>query len=74
MIKAWLIVFVLTTNPRVEDDFMGKVVVPFSTMADCRQALRKMEREGQEIKYQTLCVSDDHWRGRSIDPGVPMHF
>lgn len=74
MIKAWLIIFVLTTNPRVEDDYLGKAVVPFPTMADCRVALRKMEREGGPIKFRTLCVTDDHHMGRSVDPGVPMHF
>lgn len=74
MIKAWLIIFVLTTNPRVEDNYLGKVVTPYPTMADCRLALRKMEREGGPIKYQTLCVTDDHHHGRSVDPGVPLHF
>lgn len=74
MIKAWLIVFILSTNPRVEDDYLGKVVVPFPTMADCRAGERKMVREGQAIRYQTLCVTDDHHTGRRYDPGVPLDF
>lgn len=74
MFKAWLIILVGSTNPNIDDPYLGKVEVPMTSMAECRQAEKKLTREGEEITYRIFCVTDDHHAGRSIDPGVPLFY
>lgn len=75
MFKAWLIILVLNPNVAAGDDpFLGKVELPFVTMADCRQAEKKSIHEGEDIVYRTFCVTDDHHAGRKYDPGVPLFY
>lgn len=74
MIKAWLLIFILSTDPRVEDNYLGKVEVPLTSMTECIQAKRRLTQEGQDVRYRMICVTDDHHAGRKVDPGVPLEF
>lgn len=70
MIKAWLLIFIMEPN----DDYLGKVEVPLTSMAECRNAQRRLQFEDHTVRYRILCVTDDHHSGRSVDPGVPLDF
>lgn len=72
MIKAWLLIFIMSPLPN--DDYLGKVEVPLTSMAECRNAKRKLQMESPRVSYVIFCVTDDHHAGRSVDPGVPLDF
>lgn len=72
MIKAWLIIFLFNANVNTEDNFLGKVEVPLASMADCSRAKKNLTMEGPDVRYQFICVTDDHHSGRRYDPGVPL--
>jgi hypothetical protein len=63
-VKFWLIVLFLTP----QGEFVGKKEIPYKDKASCYLAMDKVK-----VKRiaQMVCVSDDHYRGRKQDPGVP---
>lgn len=70
MIKAWMIIFVFSADPS-GDPYLGKTEVPYSTMKQCVTAKKTMNIEGQDIRFQIICVSDDHHSGKKQDKNVP---
>lgn len=76
MVKAWLIVFLFWHSPNEfsleEEKFAGKIEIPFSSMAACSRAKTDLSFESEDVRYQFVCVTDDHHAGRSVDPGVPL--
>lgn len=69
MIKAWLLIFIMAPN---QEDYLGKVEVPLTSMAECANAKRRLQFEDPEVRYTFICVTDDHHSGRRYDPGVPL--
>ncbi len=62
--KFWLIIFFLTP----EGEFIRKKEIAYKDKASCYLAMDKVK--AKQIT-QMVCVSDDHYRGRKQDPGVP---
>ena len=62
--KFWLIIFFLTP----EGEFVSKKEISYKDKASCYLAMDKVK-----VKRiaEMFCVSDDHYRGRKQDPGVP---
>ena len=76
MIKAWLIIFVFSYQPNdfslEEDRFLGKIEIPYTTMKSCSDAKQNLTTESEDLRYQFICVTDDHHSGRKQDPNVPF--
>jgi hypothetical protein len=66
-VKYWLIVFFFTPN----GEFIEKKEFPFKDEASCYLAMDKVEVKRPATIAEMVCVSDDHYRGRKQDPGVP---
>lgn len=64
--KFWLIIFFLTP----EGEFLSKHEVQYSSKAECQSARAAFKKLPVVNQIQTVCVSDDHFRGRKKDPGV----
>ena len=77
MIKAWMIIFIFWHSPNdmsLEDErYMGKIEVPFSSLAACSKAMKNYATESEELKYDLVCVSGDHRSGRKYDPGAAVN-
>ncbi len=62
--KFWLIIFFLTP----EGEFVSKKEISYKDKTSCYSAMKKVKvKQNAEM----FCVSDDHYRGRKQDPGVP---
>jgi len=68
--KFWLIVFLFTSD----GDFIGKREYQTSDKAQCVQLSGKVARQyvNSQLQLQFYCVTDDHFRGRSVDRGIPL--
>ena len=62
--KFWLIIFFLTP----EGEFISRKQFQYKDKASCYLAMDKVKV--QQIA-EMVCVSDNHYRGRKQDPGVP---
>ena len=62
--KFWLIIFFLTP----EGEFISRKQFQYKDKASCYLAMDKVKV--QQIA-EIVCVSDNHYRGRKQDPGVP---
>lgn len=65
----WMIVFLMSATP--DQEFQGKVAIPFKNAEACSIAKKKLEFDG-DLRFQFVCVSDDHYKGRKQDPGMPL--
>lgn len=68
--KYWLIMFFLTPD----GEYIDKDVYSTMSKEACEQVAKKMVSRIQAIgKYEIEyhCVSDNHYKGISQDPGVP---
>ena len=63
--KFWLIIFFLTP----EGEFISRKQFQYKDKASCYLAMDKVKV--QQIA-EMVCVSDNHYRGRKQDPGVPF--
>lgn len=76
MIKAWMIIFIFWHSPNdfslEERKFAGKIEVPYTSMNACVKAKSTLTMESEDLRYQFICVTDDHHSGRRVDPGVPL--
>jgi hypothetical protein len=63
-VKFWLIIFFLTP----EGEFISRKQFQYKDKASCYLA---MDRVKVKQIAEMVCVSDDHYRGRKQDPGVP---
>lgn len=68
--KFWLIVFLSTTC----GEYVDKVERIYSSKVECKavrsEVLKKFKLDG--YKVEAVCVSDDHYNGRSVDRGVAL--
>lgn len=62
--KFWLIIFFLTP----EGEFISRKQFQYKDKASCYLA---MDKVNVTQIAEMVCVSDDHYRGRKQDPGVP---
>lgn len=67
----WMIIFLSSLHTNAYDGYQGKIAIPFKNAEACSTAKRKLEFEG-DLRYQFICVSDDHYRGAKTDPSVPL--
>jgi hypothetical protein len=75
MVKAWLIVFLFsyhTDNVNNDDNFLGKVEIPYTSMNACSTAKANLTMEGESVRYRFVCVTDDHFTGKKQDKNVPF--
>lgn len=65
MISGWVLIVAISTTG---GKFIEKIEFgPFAS----RQQCEKIQINGlQRFKLNKICVSVDHWTGKSIDPGV----
>lgn len=68
--KFWLIISMFSP----EGEFLAKESYESGSYAQCMQFAGEeaLELVNKKIQAQLLCVSDDHYTGRSIDEGVPL--
>lgn len=63
--KYWLIIFFL--DPQGE--FISKREIQYPSRIECQKALARQRPPAGRL-IETVCVSDDHYRGIKQDPGV----
>lgn len=70
--KFWLLVFLFNSN----GEFIGKREVQLANKHDCIVAagIAAQNLINKPVALTTFCVSDNHHRGISQDPGVPLDF
>lgn len=72
MTKFWLLAFIFNLQT---DEFIRRDDTPFQTRARCEEIAKGIkERYSSQYRIVTLCVTDDHFKGRKLDPGVPSHL
>lgn len=71
--KYWLLAFIFNLQT---DEFIRKDQTPFQSRARCEEIARGVNeryKNNTQFRIVTICVSDDHFTGRRLDPGVPNH-
>lgn len=70
--KFWLLVFLFTTD----GEFITKKEVQLNSKKECLVAagIAAQSINNKPIALTTFCVSDNHHKGLSQDPGVPLDF
>jgi hypothetical protein len=65
MTTSWILVVMIYTT---SGQFVEKVAVgPYASKKQCQAA----KFDGlKRFKLETVCVTQAHWEGRTIDPGV----
>ena len=66
--KYWLIIWFFAPG----GDFVGKREIAYKDEASCYIAMDAIRPPKKNYTTQMFCVSDDHFRGRKVDPGVPL--
>lgn len=67
--KFWLLIAVFSYN----GDYAGKVLQgPFPDKATCEQVQRITHNVKGDPKVMSRCLSDDHIKGKSTDPGPSL--
>jgi hypothetical protein len=68
--KFWLIVFLFTSDGH----FIGKLEYKTRNKVECvEQSGRVAKRHvNSQLQLQFYCVTDNHYRGRSVDKGIPL--
>jgi hypothetical protein len=65
--KYWLLVFLLDS----QGEFLGKVQQgPYNNKPACIAAAKMTGPVKGDPPSKTFCFSDDHMKGKRIDPGV----
>ena len=67
MTAAWILIIAINTT---SGKFVEKISIgPFATKQQCQAA----QIDGlKRFKLEKVCVTQAHFEGRSIDPGVPL--
>lgn len=67
--KYWLLIALFTSNGQ----YAGKVIQgPFPDKVACEQVQRVTRAVAGDPAVRSRCYTDDHMKGRSIDPGPPL--
>lgn len=66
--KFWLIVWFFAPG----GDFVGKREIAYKDEATCYMAMDSIRPPKKQYVTQMFCVSDDHFRGRKVDLGIPL--
>jgi hypothetical protein len=68
--KYWLIFMIFTHD----GEFIDKIEYPIASMKQCKELAghAAMESVNKDYLTQYWCVTDDHYRGRKQDPGIPL--
>lgn len=65
--KAMMIIFLMDPLGH----YLDKVAIPYPTVVECqRAAISKPD----ELGYKKVCVTIDHWTGKSVDKNVPLEM
>jgi hypothetical protein len=65
--KAMMILFLFDPMGH----YLDKVAVPYPTVLSCQVA---KVNEPEELNMKRVCVTMDHWTGKSKDKGMPLEF
>lgn len=70
MTKFWLILWFFT----IDGEFIEKEEFAFRNRAACVQAAGEVAKEfvNKSISITSFCVTDNHYNGISVDPGIPL--
>ncbi len=71
MTKFWLLVFLFNVETK---DFIRRNNIPFDTQARCEAIAKDIPSVYKGYRTVAFCVSDDHFKGRKLDPGIPSDF
>jgi hypothetical protein len=68
--KFWLIVFLFTSD----GEYLGKDIYESANKKQCVEFSAQVAKTlvNTKVAAQFYCVSDDHYTGRSVDPGIPL--
>lgn len=69
--KYWLLVMIL--DPYT-GEFLEKQEFPTVSKEACIKLAGEETKKyiNKQLAIQTFCVTDDHYTGRSVDPGIPL--
>lgn len=70
MSKFWLILWFFNTD----GEFLQKEEFAFKNRTECVQAAGEVAKEfvNKSIAITSFCVTDNHHKGISVDPGIPL--
>jgi hypothetical protein len=70
MSKFWLILWFFT----IDGEFIEKDEFSFNSRAECVQAAGEVAKKfvNQSVSITSFCVTDNHHKGISVDPGIPL--
>lgn len=70
MSKIWLILWFFTTD----GEFIQKEEFAFKNRTECVLAAGEVAKEfvNKSIAFSAYCVTDNHHKGISVDPGIPL--
>jgi len=68
--KMWLILWFFN----LDGQYIQKVELPYKNRVECVQAAGNMAKKfvNKSFAISAFCVTDNHHKGLTIDPGVPM--
>ena len=65
--KFWLIIFFFTPD----GEFESQKAIQYKNKPSCVAAMKGVRPLRKNMSTQSVCVSDNHYRGIKQDPGVP---
>lgn len=70
MSKIWLILWFFNTD----GEFLQKEEFAFKNRVLCEQAAGEVAKKfvNKSISITSFCVTDNHHKGISVDPGIPL--
>ena len=70
--KYWLIIWFFAPGPDGSHVYVDKREIAYKDEASCYVAMDYIKPPQKAYTIQMHCVSDDHFRGRKVDQGVPL--
>ena len=70
MSKFWLVLWFFS----IDGEFIQKEEFAFKTRALCIQAAGEVAKDfvNKSVSITSFCVTDNHHKGLSVDPGIPL--
>lgn len=68
--KFWLVLWFFN----LDGHFLNKKELPFKDRAQCVQAAGTVAKKyvNRSVAITSFCVTDNHHKGLTVDPGIPM--
>lgn len=68
--KFWLVLMIFNLNGH----FLYKKEIPFKNRVECLEAAGQKAKKfvNKSVAISSFCVTDNHHRGISVDPGIPL--